>query len=261
MSKIIKAFLIIGAILLVIGLAVFLVGLGLNGWKLNTEYTMEQFTATENDSSLDLNMSAGEMNVTFFDGENVEIDYPTSALRSYTVNESAGVISVRPTKQFHVSFFGWDKIPAVTVRIPRGKVMNLSLEMSAGMATVESGVFQNVSLTTSAGTLQAGEIKCGKLSVDMSAGKFTADGAEAGDVELDVSAGTATISGLISDKITVDLSAGSAHLYVTGRRQDYTVFVDKSAGSCNLSSQQGGVAGKVINIDLSAGSVTVDFSD
>lgn len=261
MGKVMKAFLVLGIFLLVIGLIVFIIGLGLNGWKLSTDYNRETFTASGKNDVLDLKMSAGEMNVVFYDGETVQVDYPTSSVRGYTVTERGGTITVEPLKKVNFSFFGWDRIPAVTVKVPHGDAMNFKLSLSAGKATVESGNFLNFTVDISAGSVKTGEINCNNFNVDMSAGSFTSSGVRAAKADIDLSAGAASLSSVAADNISVDVSAGTVNLNVTGRKEDYYVTVKKSAGSCNISDQRGEVAGKILDIHLSAGTVRVGFSD
>lgn len=236
-----KIFLGIGIAVLIIGVVVFLIGLGINDWKFKVEYEMKTYLSTEENTALDLDLSAGEMNVVYYDGDVIEVEYPDSVQYGYTVYEKNGKLNVSPRKSFFI-WFGWNNIPAVTVKIPRGKVMDFSLDVSAGTVKVESGEF-------------------GKFKLALSAGTVKVEGAKCSTFDLDISAGTAKIDSLECDKITVDLSAGSASIAVKGVKSDYYIKVDKSAGSCNVSGQQGAVAGKVIDIDLSAGSVSVSFTD
>lgn len=238
-----KIFLSVGIIIFAIGLGVLISGLASGGWKFGTKLDMQTFTAQEDNTSLDLSLSAGEMNVEFFDGENIEVDYPTAYPFGYDVTESNGKLSVKPAR--NRVFFGWMPWfakPKVTIRIPQGKVLDLNLKVSAGTVSVAQGEFKSFNFHMSAGSASIGNIKCDKFSADISAGSLQ-------------------VSGIECDKITIDLSAGSANLTVNGAKSDYYITVHKSAGSCNVSGQQGTVAGKVIDIDLSAGSVNVRFTD
>lgn len=262
MNKAIKVLLILGITFLAIGLTVFLVGFGLNDWKLINSYNMETYTASGKNENLDLKMSAGEINVVFYDGETVQVDYPTaSPTRGYTVTEEGGTVTVKPLKNFQISLFDLDGIPAVTVKIPRGDSMNFKLSVSAGKATVESGSFKNFTANLSAGQIKTGEISCTNFSVDMSAGSFTSSGVRTAKADIDLSAGAATLSFLTADDISVDLSAGTVNMNIAGRKADYAIAVKKSAGSCNLTDQTGEVAGKRLDVHLSAGTVNVIFSD
>ncbi|MDE7076456.1 MAG: DUF4097 domain-containing protein, partial [Clostridia bacterium] len=199
--------------------------------------------------------------VEFYDGDNIEVNYPDSINYGYEVKEKAGTLKVTPVNRVHFNWFGWSDIPAVTVKVPHGKVMNLKLDLSAGAATVASGEYGDVRISMSAGSTTAGELKCKELITHLSAGKVTLGGAECSSLDVRLSAGVADISNVVCDDIDIDLSAGSARLSVIGNRSEYTIFVDKSAGSCNLINQSGSVAGKKIDVDLSAGAVEVTFKD
>lgn len=236
-----KIILAIGLVVFFIGIGVLIAGLASNGWKLKDDFEMQTFISESDNNSLDLGISAGTVKVEFYEGENFEIVYPTSYRFGYNVSENNGKITVAPKRTFGI-WFGWYKIPELTVKIPQNKVIDFSLDMSAGTAHVADGEFKNFKFEMSAGSANIGNIKCDRFSCDLSAGSLH-------------------VGGVTTDKITVDLSAGSANLTVNGKKSDYYITVDKSAGSCNLSGQQGAVAGKIIDIDLSAGSVNVHFTD
>lgn len=256
-----KVFLGIGITVLVIGIALLITGLALNDWKFGPDYEMETFTSSEEDSALDLNLSAGNMKVEFYDGDCVEITYPTAYNEGYTVTEASGKITVKPRDGIRIHWIWWRKIPDVTVKIPQGKVMDMQLEVSAGNVTVAEGEYGKLSVHLSAGNVTAGKVKCGDFKANLSAGTFKMDSIESPRAEIDLSAGTATLNRIACDDISVDLSAGSAYLTVLGAKADYNITVDKSAGSCNVSNQHNAQNSKSIDIDLSAGSVNVSFTD
>lgn len=236
-----KIFLCLGIVVLFIGIAVLIGGLAANGWKFKVDYQMQTFISESNDNSLDLKISAGTVKVEYCDGENFEIVYPSSYRYGYNVTEENGKITVKPKHTFGF-WLGVFRIPEMTVKIPRGKVIDFSLRMSAGSAHVADGEFTDFNFHMSAGSANIGNVKCDKFNCDLSAGSVNVGGIECGN-------------------ITIDLSAGSANLTVIGNKPDYTIKVDKSAGSCNVGNQTGSVSGKIIDIDLSAGSVNVHFSN
>ena len=262
-----KIFLSVGIVAFVIGLAVLITGLALNGWKIGANLEMTTFTSEQDNNTLDLSLAAGELNVEYHDGENFTVDYPEAYLYRYRVTESNGVLKVEPaSKRIYISWSGWlwgRNKPVVTVRIPRGKIVNLNIGVAAGIANVAAGEYGNVNIDLSAGQLYAGDIKCANFAASLSAGSAQFKEVECNACEFELSAGTTSVSALKSDKIDVDLSAGTANLAVAGNKAEYVIKVDKSAGSCNVSDQilpPGVTAIKYLNIDLSAGTVNVTFS-
>ncbi len=241
--KIWKVFVSLGVIILVAGISVFIAGLAAGGWKFGSDFEMRTFTAQEENSSLDLSLAAGKMNVQFYEGENIEVEYPSAYPYRYEVKESGGNLTVKPAYNgISFGWFPWFKYPTVTVKVPQNKALNLKLSVSAGTATVDDGDFGSLNLSLSAGYVSVGSVNCSLFVAHASAGSLN-------------------VSNLNCGNIKVDLSAGSANLTVKGKKSDYYITVDKSAGSCNVGEQQGAVAGKVIDIDLSAGSVDVNFTD
>lgn len=259
-----KITLIIGIIVLAVGLALFITGLGLNGWKFKVEYELKTFNSTEDDTALDLRMSAGTMNVQFYEGDSVEVVYPVSYARGFEVTERAGTVKVSSFNRHIFNWFGWNNIPAVTVKIPQGKVMDLKMKISAGEADIASGAYGDTNIDMSAGLISVGEIVCRNFRADLSAGKITVNSVTCAALDVDLSAGTATVNNAVSNDIDINLSAGSVYMTVKGDKSEYAITVDKSAGSCNLTSQspaQSTAQVKRIDVDLSAGSVEVKFID
>lgn len=50
---------IAGAVILGIGIAVLLLALGLNGWTFSPNFTTEEFTSTEENEALNVQLAAG----------------------------------------------------------------------------------------------------------------------------------------------------------------------------------------------------------
>ena len=196
--KIWKIVLIVGVLIFAVGFTMFIVGFALNGWKFKVEYDMHTFNATGENTTLDLRISAGSIDVEFYDGENIEVTYPDSVNYGYEVKEKAGTLKVTPVNHIHFSWFGWNNIPAVTVKVPNGKVMNLKLELSAGAATVASGEYGDVRISMSAGGTTVGSIKCRDLKTHLSAGKISMSAAECSSLDVDLSAGSEEVKCIYS---------------------------------------------------------------
>lgn len=260
MKKSVKICLAIGLSVALVGLVVFLAGLGANGWIYNTEFEMHTFTAENEATALELDVSAGKFTTEYYDGETIQVEYPTSARFSYTVKERDGKITVRRARTTLFSF-GLFRVPEVTVKIPKGSVLDLSVDISAGIINLAAGSFKTVDVDVSAGKFNAEAMSCSRLTCDVSAGTVKFASVECTSTDIDVSAGTVKIDNLLCPAIDIDVSAGDVILTVEGKRSDYTVSVDRSAGSCNVSSGGGDKAGWRIAVDISAGDVEINFTD
>lgn len=258
-----KVFLGVGVAVLIIGIIIFILGFALNGWTMNIDYEMQTFEQKDNCNTLDLNLSAGEMKIELYNGDKIEIDYPSSSRYGYEITESNGTLKVEPRKNFSVWFF-WRKPPAVTVRVPNvvDGAVNLNLGVSAGYVTMDYGYFKNVKVDLSAGSVKIGRLICENFDVDMSAGLTSVNSLECKySVNADVSAGSLMLGNIACNKIRTHISAGSANLNIAGTKRAYDITVDKSAGSCNVATQRGTDADKLLSLSISAGTVNVSFTN
>ena len=71
-----KIFLSVGIVAFVIGLAVLITGLALNGWKIGANLEMTTFTSDQDNNTLDLSLAAGELNVEYHDGKTLPLTIP-----------------------------------------------------------------------------------------------------------------------------------------------------------------------------------------
>ena len=247
--------------LLILSLIFFLVDVARNDWKLSITYTVNEFTATEQNTRLDLSLAAGKMDLVYHDGESIEISYPTSNRFRYVVKETNGTLSVKPKSSYYFFMFGTGTIPTVTVKVPRSQALELDFHIAAGDATISDMSFTSVDITVSAGNLTAGKVTCDNFDAHISAGNVSFSGVTCNTTSFFISAGEATVGNLACDKITAKVSAGTVSLIVAGEEDDYNIKVSKSAGKCNVTEQTVIDSDKLIDLKISAGTVTVNFTE
>lgn len=254
--------LIAAAVLVGAGIALLLIGLGISDWKLDPEITENTYVQTsDNIENISLDIAAGEFETVFYDGDKIEIKYYTSSSKKVEIKESGTALSYRESNRWWINFIGF-KYPKAVIKLPQSKVYNLDVDMSAGLITIGGGTFGNLDVDMSAGAVKFnGSVTCAKLDIDISAGSIKAGTVDCSLLKVDVSAGSVEIARMSCPTIDIDVSAGSVNLGLTGAKADYTIKVDKSAGSCNLKNQTGTDSSKKIDIDISAGSVNVSFTN
>ncbi|MDE7208486.1 MAG: DUF4097 domain-containing protein [Clostridia bacterium] len=277
-----KAFIkviIAGAAILLIGIIVLVVALGVNNWQIDGDYEMKYYECTQQNTSLDIDFSAGTLEVNYYDGEMIKIEYPENKVLTSTISESNGTLSFATTTKRKWNVFNWfSKIPEAKIWIPQGDIMNIHLDMSAGTTKFADGEYGDFIIGMNAGTLRIGDVTCKKLAVKLSAGTLNMKNTvSAEDVSIDlnagtlniqslvcpslignVNAGTANISSLNTSSVDVDISAGTVKLAMVGAKSDYNISVEKSAGSCNVSNQSGATE-KRIKASISAGTLNIKF--
>lgn len=260
--KALKKLMIAGVVLLLAGVAVFLAGLAMNGWKFGPEYSRMTFVSEGQETdAIGLNVVAGKLNCSFYDGDRVEISYPTSDDFGYRVSEEDGKVTLSPVRNSYWFWLNWTHIPDVNVKIPQTLVPDLNITLSAGSVYLDDGAFGTVTMNVSAGTLHTGNLTCDTLTCKLSAGSANLGTLTAQSASVHLSAGSFNAGRTDCPDLSIDLSAGSAAMTVAGSEDEYNISVDCSAGSCNLSSRTSAQAFKRLDIDLSAGSVTVNFTN
>ena len=270
---------IAGAVIMGIGLAILIAALAVGGGNFQDDYEIKTYECSEENVSLDIDFSIGKLDVDFYDGEKIKIEYPENKLLSASVKESSGKLSFKTDYRRKLNLFRWlRKIPATKIWIPQGPVMNVKINMDAGEAKFADGEYGDFNLYMNAGSFEMNDADCVTLSVTLNAGavdmnsvssvedvkfqvnagKIDIDSLNCPYVVTDVNAGDVSVDKMQVPKVDVDISAGSVKFGIVGNRAEYNILVDKSAGKCNISNQKG-TMDKYINADISAGSLNVDF--
>lgn len=261
-------------------LVFFLIIFALNDWGAAYDFDMKQYVTENEVETIKIVNAVGSVKTEFYDGDKIVIDYPVSEHYVMTVEERGGVLSIDGLRQKHWYNFiiGFSNFPKTVVKIPQDYVLKLDVTVKAGAVEIAAGEYQAAQVEVKAGSLNMLGVTCTDFNCEVSAGSVTVKslvctsfgcGLSAGSVSINslecesfdcgVSAGSFHAERVNCPLIEVAVSAGSAHLDVIGKREEYNILVDKSAGSCNLSSQIGTDPNKKIDIDISAGSVGVSF--
>ena len=262
MTSTVKA-IIAGAIILGIGLAIVLLACGLNGWsfKYDGNWETQKYECAETVTDIEIDFSAGTLQVGFFDGEQIEVEYATCdkfTTQFNTVNNTLKV-STSPVR-WYSTFLWFNNIPTTKMYIPRNWQINFNVVINAGAVSfAEGGSYGNVSVELNAGTINMQGVSCLNCSLEVNAGSMNLTDLTCDKLTCEVNAGAVNVKELKCDSISIEVSAGAANVGVDGQKSEYTIKVKKSAGSCNVTNQTGTDANKNISVDISAGSVNVSF--
>ena len=258
MKSVVK-WVIAGSAILAIGLGILIAALAINGWSIDAKYTMETYTAQDDNSFVELEIGASVLKTEFYDGEKIEITYPASKSFKTKINENNGKFSFESKVKWFAQFFNTPKVPETTVKLPKNKVVDLVIDLGAGTVKLADGVFGNITIEVGAGKLEASNLECKTLSCDISAGSADIKAVTCSALICDISAGKLGIASLTCPEIKADVSAGKLDIAVNGVKSEYSIRASVSAGSCNLTNQTG-TTDKTLVVDCSAGTVTVSFN-
>ena len=260
MKAIIKA-IIAGSVIIGIGLILFMIGLALNGWKFMPEFDVAQYTAEGEITALKIENAVGSVKTEFYDGDKVIVDYPVSERYTMTIEEHEGTLTVNGLNKKHWYNFTFlpSTLPETVVKIPKSTVLQLETTVDAGKVELAAGQYSQVSVTVNAGSLNVLGMNCTQFKCDVNAGSVSVKSLESAAFDCRVKAGSFSADRVNCPVIRVNVSAGSAGMRVQGKQEEYTISVDKSAGSCNVTNHTGTDPQKKMDIDVSAGSVNVSF--
>lgn len=248
-----------GVVIAVIGVIIIIVSLACAGWKFKDDYEMKTFTESERNTVIDIDWNAGDIKTEFYDGDKIEISYPCSKIYRVEITEKANKLSIK-SKSRAILWIGPINVPDTVIRLPKNTVYEMDVDISAGNAYLADGTYSNVNIDISAGSLKCGTVSCNRLEADLSAGSVEISSLNCNFVKCDISAGSAKILNAVCPEIYIDISAGSLNLKIDGEKSLYTIAVDVSAGKCNINNQTGLSSSHRLDIDVSAGNVSVDFT-
>lgn len=151
-------------------------------------------------------------------------------------------------------------MPQSVLYLPKESKTNLQIKMLTGALKIEGGQYGTAEISADASKIEiAGNPAFGSLSIKLRAATLGAQDLKADAFVLAATAGFATVNGLECPDIDINTMLSTAGLRIKGNLYDYTAQISHSAGSCNISSRRGGSVGNKINVNVSAGTVNINF--
>lgn len=220
--------------------------------------TDTQTADVEGVETLNVRVDAASLRVEFDDVSEATLDVTGGfGAGEWTLERKDDELTVATPRRFGPGWiFGRDV--RATLTLPReleGSGLDAALELSAGELTVD-GSFGGLGIDVGAGTLTV-DGTAETLTADLSAGGADIDLADVAEAEFTVSAGTvdARLTGTAPRTVTVDVSAGSLDLRLPA--ESYDVRSDVSAGDFENRLQTDADAPNVVDVTVSAGTVTI----
>ncbi|MBQ8726109.1 MAG: DUF4097 family beta strand repeat protein [Clostridia bacterium] len=297
MKNFIKVLVIVGIILTLVGGTIFVISMSANGWDFNSlsTRTVEEKTIDLEDGIDDVNSvkviaATANVNLTYHDEQRITVEcYDVISkkgelLREVTANVVGNELIIKDeSKNFQLFSLGFENA-AITVKLPRGKVVsagveistgsikigekgeeinfgNLDLETSTGHIKMEANLTCNaVYLTTSTGAVYInGNLNATEIEVEGSTSDLVINGSiVAKEIEIDHSTGDVTCNAFITaEEIYVGTSTGDVELKLLGSQNDYSYTYDIGTGKSNIFPTFGGA--KNVHVETGTGDVFIYF--
>lgn len=163
---------------------------------------------------------AQSVRVVSSESDEISVVYYQSAAKAYSLEAAGGELAIR----------GETVAPAV--RINKGATEIALPSSFAGVLYVETGT--------------------GSCDICV-------DGALS-EVQVKVTTGEITVDELCADRISLTTVTGSISGTIKGNEADYSVSAHCAMGNNSLKNREGAVAGKVLNADVTTGSISLRFT-
>lgn len=260
MKSFVKA-IIAGCCIIFIGIIILVIALGLNGWTLRLHFSTEEFNSEQEINKVVVDKSVGSMKINYYDGDKIQIFYPTSNNYEVSVKYDDGCVRVTSRRPKWFEFSIWlAHIPETVINLPKDTTFELDLTVNAGSLRIQEGQYSKVRITVNAGSLRANNIECDTFNAKVNAGSMNINNITCHtSFKGEVNAGSLNAKNVICPTITAEVSAGSLNMTVKGIEAEYNISAHVSAGSSNLRSKSG-TTDKKITANVSAGSLNVSFT-
>lgn len=290
----IKIFVILGAILLVAGVAVFVGGMTAGGWDfsiLNTvRYTQKSYDAEGAVTSVHIEYSNAAIAVEYSEtAERVHIDYPVrlnerdEESAQIEITEKDGTLAVIEHVDWEKNLFQWSlgNSPAVRVVLPAGQNIALDLYTQNGSISLNADgealpsldlhsnngsisasgaltVAEDATFSTSNGSVEvSGVSAAGDLTLRTSNGSVRAENISAANMQAKTSSGSMTLKDIsAADALTAEAGAGEIELL--GDITAKMLTASTSAG--DIAMRDGKVDAQEITMTTEFGSIEAEGS-
>ncbi len=272
----VKTFVILGAILLVAGLAVFVGGMTAGGWDfslLNTvRYTQKSYDAEGSVTAVRIEYSDASIAVEYSEtAKNVHIDYPVrlnerdEEISQIAITETDGVLTLTEHCDWQDSLFQWDidldfgddSARTVCVVLPAGQNIALDLYTANGSVSLDADgeALPSLSLRSDNGSISAD----GALNITGNATFSTTNGAvkvsgvaAEGDLALRTANGSMRAENISADSLEARSSNGSLRLTDIAAADSLTAKTNN--GAVELCGE---ITAKTLTVKTGAGAIAM----
>lgn len=252
-----KTWLIVGAVLVVLGLIVFAVAMTLNHWNFNKLSTAKYVTNThsikEAFTSIDINTDTAHIVFVSTDTGSCEVvcHEPENMLHRVTVENGCLTVRVQDNRRWYEYIGIYNGAPKITVSLPQGAYESLTVKTGTGKTHVPGDFsFETIDISGSTGNVECLASASESLKIQVTTGKIRVENLSAGDMDLRVSTGGITASKInCTGILSIQTSTGKANL------TDVSCVCLTSTGSTGKISLENVIASKDLSILRSTGDV------
>lgn len=262
-QKCVKGFALLLAFLIIISIfSIVMHGLGiLIDLDANDRvYPDETTEITDYNKITRLDIDLGAVNLEIRDGEKFSVQ-KSGLTKEVEIKSSNNTLRIEEKKG--MTF--WTKAGDITITIPKSiEIDSLELDVGAGRVTMDKVTAEKFDFDQGAGTVTISDSNFNRADIDGGAGRMVISNSTMKDLDLDCGVGSIVFSGKILGRSRIEAGVGSLKLDIDGKREDYTLSLEKGLGSITVNGDA--TSGKMGNgehfleVDGGVGSININFS-
>lgn len=262
MRKNTKIWLIVAAVFVVAGLALFAISMSANQWdfsKLGTEeYETYTYEITEEFSSIEIDTETADLVFAVSEDGTCRVDFYVPESVTHSAEVQNGTLTVQTSEEnWNMEFDIHYQSPKVTLYLPKTVYAALTVEETTGDIEIpEDFQFENVDVTLSTGDVKCFASVSGALNIATTTGEIAVKQSAVGSLALSASTGEITVSDVSCEgDLTANVTTGTVNVSDTTCRNFSSIGTTGEVFLTRLLA-----AGK-ISIERSTGDVRFDRAD
>jgi len=237
MSKKMKVFIIVCAVVFLAGLAATIAGMALHGWK--------DFYRIPGDWHIGMN--TGDSKTMVFEGESAKFD-------SLDVDMTLCQVEISQGSGYNVELTYDSNMPKPVMTIENGR-----LTVKSGDTLRLEGKDENLAMLLKITVPKGAILKEGILDVNL--GQLKLADVSINNLNISMDAGELTAQNLSFDKAEMDLNFCSGDVEIKGSESDYTYKIDNEISTISVDDREVGDMEKNGAVNGTSFNLSCDFSD
>ncbi|MBR4288200.1 MAG: DUF4097 family beta strand repeat protein [Clostridia bacterium] len=218
------------------------------------------YSASSEIKELEIEIAAAKLVLKTSDAFAVE-----SNLKNLSVKENGDKLTVKEKKRFG----GVLNDASVTIFIPQDTVFDsLSIKTGAGRLTADTLSARRLKLELGAGEVAIEKLEAlSSAEIEGGAGKITVSDGKLKDLDLAMGVGRLDLCVALLGESELELGVGESSLTLLGKKEDYTVDIEKGLGSITFDGETLSTQGKQgngparVDIEGGVGAIRLDFKE
>ena len=261
-KKLLSIFMIIGAVILIAGIVITVIGFATGGsvkiredWWTDVENL--NHSASGEVSSVTIKSSFGDVEIVAGSQNRVDVkNYPKDMLKISEVNGELRIIDKNIDEKWYKNSINLSKTPKITVTLSNSELDRIDIDNGAGSVKISGLSVKTVKNSLGAGDLEAINLEADYYDIDSGAGNVTFKNATVGTLTASLGAGDFSFQGDINSSCKVDNGAGSVRLDLAGPESKYRFKCSQGMGSVSVNGYN---SNGVTDLEISSGSVLIDI--